>query len=528
MDKKIKKESVNPTDDDIKNISEQQSTKIVKKQIVDDRTDNFYIGSKVVGKNDELFRRPTYPWEDESSLNKSETEENLKIIKKSYDKNGKEEKYTVESKNTVESYKPKYKSDPDKYITVKLQGVKNLVKGAPINNVYYSNGYTTAGYTPDVMGEYKTGSPSAESVKKEVVQRLKAAGLSRGQVAGIMGNMQSESDFNPNAEFMDTNDMPSVGLVQFNGNSYVGAKTFQGMFDVIGRTVESQINYLLKTPKCKKFLSMSSPYPTDPKECCFLFAQQFEGCSICRTRKSFSGAGGKARTAAAVGFYEKFNDPSSPLFWGTVVGGLSSSQSQSSSTGDYVYKINPFSIRFYSLGNGRWSVKDLIKGAKHKFGINNAINLSFYSPSNKWDPPYKDDVFADYTMYHKNLMWIDSTGIHIKKFGSGESAPRNAKYIVASVPMAVVNGVAQEVSLTGRQADKAQRTAVGVTNDGQAIIYVCTSKDIVQARDSIMKIPGIRDALFLDGGGSTFLMKDNKFLVNNIDMKRKLPNILTW
>ena len=103
MDQKIKKESVNPTDDDIKNISEQQSTKIVKKQIVDDRTDNFYIGSKVVGKNNELFRRPTYPWEDESALNKSETEENLKIIKKNNDKNGKEEKYTVESKKKVES-----------------------------------------------------------------------------------------------------------------------------------------------------------------------------------------------------------------------------------------------------------------------------------------------------------------------------------------------------------------------------------------------------------------------------------------
>lgn len=519
MDNNIKKESVNPNNNDMKNISEKSSNEVIKKQIVDDRTDELYFGNKKIKIGDSLLRRPAFPWEDASIFEKQESDKNISTIKDNYKKTQKEEKYTVDSKNSLEVYKPKYKSDPDKYITVKLEPVKNLVKGTPLANRYY---------TPDVMGEYKTGNSDKESVKREVAQRLKAAGLSKGQVAGIMGNMQSESNFDPDAEYMDSNDMPSVGLVQFNGGSYVGAKTFQGMFDVIGRTVESQINYLLNTPKCKKFISRSHPYPNDPKECCFLFAQIFEGCSICTSRQLFSGEGGQKRTAAAVGFYEKFNDSSSHLYWETLSSNISSNSNQSISGNEFVYRINPFSIRFYSKGNGRWSVKDLVNEAKEKFKINNAINLSFYSPSGKWDPPYKDDTFADYTMYHKNLMWIDSSGIHIKKFSSNESAPRNAKYIIGSTPMAILNGVPQSLSLEGRQADKAERTAVGVTNDGQAIIYVCTSKDIIQARDSMMKITGIKDALFLDGGGSTFLMKDNKFLVKNIDMRRKLPTILTW
>lgn len=517
MDNNIKKESVNPNNNDIKNISEKSSNNIVKKQIVDDRTDELYFGNKKIKIGDSLLRRPAFPWEDSSIFEKQESDENISIIKENYKKTQKEEKYAVDSKNSVEIYKPKYKNDPEKYITVKLEPVKNLVKGAPLANRYY---------TPDVMGEYKTGSTDKESVKREVAQRLKAAGLSKGQVAGIMGNMQSESNFDPNADTIDSNGLPSVGLVQFNGGSYVGAKTIEGMFAVIGRTVESQINYLLNTPKCKKFILSSQPYPTDPKECCFLFAQIFEGCSICTSRQLFSGEGGQKRTAAAVGFYEKFNDSSSHLYWETLSSDLNTNQSSSGK--EFIYRINPFSIRFYSKGNGKWSVKDLVTEAKEKYKINNAINLSFYSPSGKWDPPYKDDTFADYTMYHKNLMWIDSSGIHIKKFDSNESAPKNAKYIVGSTPMAVLNGVPQNLSLEGRQGDKAERTAVGVTNDGQAIIYVCVSKNITEARDGIMGITGIKDALFLDGGGSTFLMKDNKFLVKNIDMGRKLPSILTW
>jgi hypothetical protein len=171
-----------------------------------------------------------------------------------------------------------------------------------------------------ISAKYTSSSSERESTKIKVAKILKNAGLSKGQAAGIMGNMQIESGFNVMA--LNPSDgwtkAPSIGLVQYNGRSYVGTKDAEKMFDVIGRTAEAQVNYLLKTPKCKNFLKKSSPYPTNPAECCFLFAKYFEGCSICTSREKFSGKGGKSRTGYAIGFYEKFNDSSSPLFWGTT------------------------------------------------------------------------------------------------------------------------------------------------------------------------------------------------------------------
>lgn len=533
----IKKTDVIPKEQDKKSLLEYDNSnekKPIETIVIDDRYDypNVDIFDKIQDSN--LFLRPAFPWEDEDSFEKISKQS----AKDQFDIKNEEKQKNVIVKTTkkIVRKKAKVKNVKDIVKIVQPSSFSHIPMGRTPTMIYGGGpgGIASGMYTSYTGGDYEQGNAEQEKTKVIVSNMLKNAGLSRGQAAGIMGNMQVESKFkvgalNPSDAWTNA---PSIGLVQYNGLSYVGTRDAQKMFDVIGRTAERQVNYLFNTKKYKRFIKESSPYPYNPAECCFLFAKYFEGCSICTSRQKFSGEGGKRRTAFAIGFYERFNNPSSPLFWGTVLQGMQSSttsiQNQSSSGGEFVYKINPFSIRFYSKGNGVWSVKDLINEAKEKFGINNAINLSFYSPSMKWDPPYKDDKFADYTMYHKNLMWIDSTGIHIKKFGSGDSAPRNAKYIVASVPMAVVNGAAQELSLTGRQADKAQRTAVGVTNDGQAIIYVCTSKDIIQARDSIMKIPGIRDALFLDGGGSTFLMKDNKFLVNSIDMKRKLPNILTW
>jgi hypothetical protein len=310
MDNNIKKESVNPSESDIKNISEKSSNENVKKQIVDDRYDSVYISNK---KTDEKvsFRRPVYPWEDSSVFERDESEENTKTIKQNYQKNNKEEKYTANTQNLIKKDKVKYKSEPDKYVTVKMEAVSGLSKAQPINQLVVVDGGGISTYMPpdgDVKGEY---SSNAEDVKKRVVQMLKAHGLTLPQTAGVMGNIQAESSFNPNAGTIDSNGLPSVGLVQYNGGSYVGAKTVEGMFAVIGRTVDSQLNYLFNTRKFNTFLKKSNGQ-TDYKINAFLFAKFFEGCSICTTESKFFKS---ARPGYAKGFYEKLQDSSSPLYW---------------------------------------------------------------------------------------------------------------------------------------------------------------------------------------------------------------------
>jgi hypothetical protein len=310
MDTNIKKESVNPSNNDLITISEKSSNEGIKKQIVDDRYDDVYVGNKKV--NDKAsFRRPAYPWEDSSIFERDESEENLKIIRENYQNNNKEEKYTANTQNLVKKSKVKYKSEPDKYVTVKMEAVKNLQRAAPINQLIAVDGGGILTYMPPdggVKGEYSTKS---EDVKKRVVQMLKARGLTLSQAAGIMGNIQAESSFNPNAGSIDSNGLPSVGLVQFNGGSYVGAKTIEGMFAVIGRTVDSQLNYLFNTRKFNTFLKKSNGQ-SDYKVNAFLFAKYFEGCSICTTESKFFKS---PRPGYAKGFYEKLQDSSSPLYW---------------------------------------------------------------------------------------------------------------------------------------------------------------------------------------------------------------------
>lgn len=154
----------------------------------------------------------------------------------------------------------------------------------------------------------------------KVKNLLKAAGLTQVQAAGVMGNIFKESRFNPLAtNAVDLNGYPSCGLIQWNGK-YVGASTNkEKVYDVIGRTVEDQIKYLLNnTSTMKKYLTTSAS-ESKPYMAGYYFAKIVEVCYNCN--KGLAVYQGDTnfkpynRSEYAIDFYDRFNNSSDALFW---------------------------------------------------------------------------------------------------------------------------------------------------------------------------------------------------------------------
>lgn len=81
------------------------------------------------------------------------------------------------------------------------------------------------------------------TMEQQIYQALAKAGLSQNQAAGVMGNIQNESDFNVESAAMDSNGAMSYGMIQWNAASYPNAGSL-----VTGnstRDLANQVNFLL-------------------------------------------------------------------------------------------------------------------------------------------------------------------------------------------------------------------------------------------------------------------------------------------
>jgi hypothetical protein len=129
---------------------------------------------------------------------------------------------------------------------------------------------------------------SFEANQKAVFNNLKNRGLTREQVAGVMGNMEAESGFvteNGGADVVSE----SWGLIQWNLKSN-GFNTKEELFAAIGRDADSQTNSLFKVPAGGKpkqaingmpqFLIASKASKT-PDNAAYLFANKVEICAGC-------------------------------------------------------------------------------------------------------------------------------------------------------------------------------------------------------------------------------------------------------
>ena len=175
----------------------------------------------------------------------------------------------------------------------------------------------------NIGGELNTISNAQVSANQLQVKNLfKQSGLSKIATAGAMGNIQKESRFNPKAtNGKDTNGYPSLGLIQWNGKFINGGtKDVNTVFNVIGNTVETQINYLLnRYPTYKTWLREVKNSP-NASDAAYLFAKTVEVCYGCNRGEEvyFNEAkyGAADRSKFATNFFNRFNDPKDPLYWG--------------------------------------------------------------------------------------------------------------------------------------------------------------------------------------------------------------------
>jgi hypothetical protein len=147
---------------------------------------------------------------------------------------------------------------------------------------------------------------------------FKAKGLSKEAVAGIMGNIQRESTFNPGAlNPKDSNGLPSRGLIQWNENT---AKPSD-----FGSTVESQLDYLIVFGgRYKRYLKelielRDSGRPADASEAAYWFAKYVEVCGGCTgTYENFLKKNNnqtQLRSEYANDFFKRFNTAGDSLKW---------------------------------------------------------------------------------------------------------------------------------------------------------------------------------------------------------------------
>ena len=183
--------------------------------------------------------------------------------------------------------------------------------------------------TVTVEGTTSTSIPAKVTLNTEellnnaklVKEFLKSQGLTKEQAAGIMGNIQTESNFNPSAQFDDLNGFVSYGLIQWNGK-YISP-------DKVGNTVESQMKALFDTnvtQNISKYLSEIKSKPTETADMyAFFFAKEVEICFGCNEgfdiykngKQTKSGDTYKPykRSEFALDFMNKFNNASDPLAW---------------------------------------------------------------------------------------------------------------------------------------------------------------------------------------------------------------------
>jgi len=209
--------------------------------------------------------------------------------------------------------------------------VKNPLEPDGNEAIYNDCTYKT---TINVTDKYNniTGDLSTTSNKKNIIDNqievknfLKAKGLTKSQVSGIMGNIHKETGgtFNPlSVNKKDVNGYPSVGLIQWNGKFTPrgGSKDSNVILSTIGKTVNEQLTYLTtKSNEYRTWLNLpnSKNTKTSAYDAAFEFARLVEICTGCDTEENYKTSKFKPfeRSLFANDYFNKFNDPKDKLYW---------------------------------------------------------------------------------------------------------------------------------------------------------------------------------------------------------------------
>jgi hypothetical protein len=143
---------------------------------------------------------------------------------------------------------------------------------------------------------------------------FKAEGLTKSQVAGIMGNIHHETGGTWNPEALnkkDLNGYSSYGLIQWNQQFTSKEK--------VGNTVDSQIKYLKTMPTYKKWLNLGDEKGTKKfaNSAAYEFARLVEVCHLCnKGYETYKTSYQAPRSQYANDYFRRFDDKKDPLYWG--------------------------------------------------------------------------------------------------------------------------------------------------------------------------------------------------------------------
>jgi LAS superfamily LD-carboxypeptidase LdcB len=198
--------------------------------------------------------------------------------------------------------------------TVNTSIVKNPKTPEGVEAVYTECDYkfVKIGDGADITGFKSTSDSGFQENQLKVKKYFKNKGLSKEAVAGIMGNIQQESKFDPSAlNPSDSNGLPSYGLIQWNANTATQAQ--------VGSTVESQLEYLIVfggryDNYINKLIELrDSGNKADAAEAAYQFANIVERCGGCTGTSLKDGA--EIRAEYANDFFKRFNTAGDLLKW---------------------------------------------------------------------------------------------------------------------------------------------------------------------------------------------------------------------
>lgn len=153
---------------------------------------------------------------------------------------------------------------------------------------------------------------------KEVKQILKNKGLTKQETAAIMGNIYSESKFNPLArrENDGGSNYDSVGLIQWNSRyntAFYESGTVPGECTPKYITIKDQLAYLFNMNSYKEFMKPENHNKNDVTDSTFSFAAFVEKCTGCNDIDSSTN---QTRINKAKEFLNRFNKTDDDLYWG--------------------------------------------------------------------------------------------------------------------------------------------------------------------------------------------------------------------
>jgi len=172
-----------------------------------------------------------------------------------------------------------------------------------------------------------------------------------------------------------------------------------------------------------------------------------------------------------------------------------------------------------------------------KYKLRNMVNLSFFT-TKAVVPPFKnhDKVYPN-NPFNWPFVSIDDphewgvpnlrTHLH---FSGGHSVPAIwSKYIFAGTPLLVIDSIPQKIPNNSFTTARRPRTVFGSHHRDSVFIYISDGIRVVDLPKRLLEL-GCKDAINMDGGGSTFLYQENKYVYVQQPIKkmRKYPNVLGW